>query len=70
MEKLPNGLIVGHAYSVTDVKAVEFLVGEKPRKIPLIRVRNPWGDAAEWKGAWSDKYSLFLIFLDRFFFIK
>ena len=60
MEKLPNGLIVGHAPSVTDARAVAFLVGEKPRKIPLIRVRNPWGDAAEWKGAWSDKYSLYL----------
>lgn len=22
--------------------------------IPLVRVRNPWGNEAEWKGAWSD----------------
>lgn len=25
-------------------------------KIPLVRVRNPWGNECEWKGAWSDKY--------------
>ena len=24
-------------------------------KIPLVRVRNPWGDHHEWKGAWSDE---------------
>ena len=24
-------------------------------KIPMVRVRNPWGNEAEWKGAWSDK---------------
>ncbi|KAK6998470.1 calpain-B-like isoform X10, partial [Biomphalaria glabrata] len=23
-------------------------------KIPLVRVRNPWGNGKEWKGAWSD----------------
>lgn len=30
---------------------------ETPRvrgKIPLLRIRNPWGNEAEWKGAWSD----------------
>ncbi len=24
-------------------------------KIPMIRVRNPWGNEAEWKGAWGDQ---------------
>ncbi|OON13718.1 calpain large subunit, domain III [Opisthorchis viverrini] len=24
-------------------------------QVALVRVRNPWGDEAEWKGAWSDK---------------
>ena len=24
-------------------------------KIPMIRVRNPWGDSHEWKGAWGDR---------------
>ena len=23
-------------------------------RIPLIRIRNPWGNEAEWQGAWSD----------------
>ena len=23
-------------------------------KIPMLRVRNPWGDSHEWKGAWGD----------------
>ena len=23
-------------------------------EIPLIRIRNPWGNEAEWNGAWSD----------------
>ncbi|KAF6776502.1 hypothetical protein AHF37_03937 [Paragonimus kellicotti] len=125
--ELPNGLIMGHAYSVTSVKVVvippdygttankpvpstrggnlaskslsydqlkaqlqqqgrlfedpEFPAADSslyysrspPRKvdwlrphinvaipgksgnIPLVRVRNPWGNEAEWKGAWSDK---------------
>ena len=30
---------------------------ETPRvsgEIPMIRIRNPWGNEAEWNGAWSD----------------
>ena len=30
---------------------------ETPRvsgEIPLIRIRNPWGNETEWNGAWSD----------------
>jgi len=23
--------------------------------VPLVRVRNPWGNECEWTGAWSDK---------------
>lgn len=23
-------------------------------KIPLLRIRNPWGNEAEWNGSWSD----------------
>ncbi len=48
-----QGLIQGHAYSITEV--VEIPLKFRGReKIPLIRVRNPWGNEAEWKGAWSD----------------
>jgi hypothetical protein len=25
-----------------------------PGKIPLIRIRNPWGNETEWNGPWSD----------------
>lgn len=24
-------------------------------KIPMVRIRNPWGNEAEWKGRWSDQ---------------
>lgn len=53
--RLANGLIMGHAYSVTDVKMVDITVSGKSGKVPLVRVRNPWGNEAEWNGAWSDK---------------
>ncbi|CAH8530440.1 unnamed protein product [Dicrocoelium dendriticum] len=52
---LPNGLIMGHAYSVTAVKMIDVSIPGKPGQIPLVRVRNPWGNEAEWKGPWSDK---------------
>ena len=45
--KLDNGLIKGHAYTITDIK--------KLHEHKLIRVRNPWGNDREWTGAWSDK---------------
>uniref|UniRef100_A0AC35FKW8 Calpain catalytic domain-containing protein n=1 Tax=Panagrolaimus sp. PS1159 TaxID=55785 RepID=A0AC35FKW8_9BILA len=48
--KLPNGLIKGHAYSVTDMKIVNGPNGPTA----LIRIRNPWGNDKEWNGAWSD----------------
>ncbi|MCJ8748362.1 hypothetical protein PDJAM_G00164000 [Pangasius djambal] len=55
--RLPNGLVKGHAYSVTAVKRVRLghglLAFFKNETIPLIRMRNPWGKH-EWNGAWSD----------------
>lgn len=48
------GLIRGHAYSITDVRLVEIETPRVRGKIPLLRIRNPWGNEAEWKGAWSD----------------
>ena len=50
-EILETGLASGHAYSIT--KVVEFEAGGKT--IQLVRVRNPWGNHVEWKGAWSDQ---------------
>ncbi|XP_068571861.1 calpain-5-like [Cebidichthys violaceus] len=55
--RMANGLVKGHAYSITAVKKVRMghglLAYFKNETIPLIRMRNPWGKT-EWKGAWSD----------------
>ena len=45
---------MGHAYSVTAVKQVKLSDGTEAQ---LMRLRNPWGNATEWKGAWSDSSS-------------
>nr|XP_033330567.1 calpain-A isoform X8 [Megalopta genalis] len=51
----PQGLIKGHAYSITRVKYVEIQTPNQFGKIPLLRIRNPWGNEAEWNGPWSDQ---------------
>ncbi|XP_067224349.1 calpain-1 catalytic subunit-like [Chanodichthys erythropterus] len=48
-EELPNGIILGHAYTVTNVYQV--MSGRYPVK--LVRLFNPWGKK-EWNGDWSD----------------
>ncbi|XP_021935906.1 calpain-A-like isoform X2 [Zootermopsis nevadensis] len=50
-----EGLIKGHAYSITRVKYVDIQTPRSSGKIPLVRVRNPWGNEAEWNGPWGDK---------------
>ncbi|XP_042207805.1 calpain-A-like isoform X3 [Homarus americanus] len=50
-----SGLVRGHAYSVTRIKFCEINTPRVTGKIPLIRIRNPWGNEAEWQGAWSDQ---------------
>ncbi|XP_039298484.1 calpain-A isoform X2 [Nilaparvata lugens] len=50
-----EGLVRGHAYSITEVKLVDITTPTKTGKIPLLRIRNPWGDGVEWNGVWSDK---------------
>ena len=47
-EELNNGLITGHAYSITGIYNIN---GEK-----LIKLRNPWGNEKEWLGDWSDSW--------------
>jgi len=49
--KLDNGLIKGHAYTITAIKKVH-AGGED---VELVRCRNPWGNEREWNGAWSDE---------------
>jgi calpain, invertebrate len=51
----PQGLVCGHAYSLTKAQMVDIATRNKSGKIPLIRLRNPWGNATEWNGAFSDK---------------
>ncbi|XP_053670171.1 calpain-A-like [Anopheles nili] len=51
----PEGLIRGHAYSITKLQLVDIETPGRSGKIPLIRLRNPWGNEAEWNGPWSDK---------------
>ena len=45
------GLVKGHAYSITKVTQARLASGGAVR---LVRVRNPWGGGAEWRGAWCD----------------
>ncbi|KAF2882526.1 hypothetical protein ILUMI_23640 [Ignelater luminosus] len=49
-----DGLIRGHAYSITRVKYVDIQTPNVVGKIPLLRLRNPWGNESEWNGPWSD----------------
>ncbi|XP_027131082.1 calpain-1 catalytic subunit [Larimichthys crocea] len=50
---LPNGLVQGHAYTVTGVKQMK----SQGKPINLVRLWNPWGKG-EWTGDWSDQSSL------------
>ncbi|XP_028654676.1 calpain-1 catalytic subunit-like [Erpetoichthys calabaricus] len=49
---LENGLVEGHAYSVTGVYELKSFDVD----VKLIRLWNPWGNT-EWNGAWSDQSS-------------
>ncbi|KAG5666810.1 hypothetical protein PVAND_014820 [Polypedilum vanderplanki] len=46
------GLYSPHAYSITKVVTIKTL---DDKEVDLIRIRNPWGNHVEWRGAWSDK---------------
>ncbi|XP_030574695.1 calpain-1 catalytic subunit-like isoform X2 [Archocentrus centrarchus] len=50
---LPNGLVQGHAYTVTGVKEVM----SREQIVNLVRLWNPWGQG-EWNGDWSDQSPL------------
>ncbi|XP_063848064.1 calpain-9-like isoform X2 [Scylla paramamosain] len=46
-----HGLVEGHAYTVSGVATVSH---DTLGAVNLVRVRNPWANAAEWTGAWAD----------------
>uniref|UniRef100_A0A914WWY2 Calpain catalytic domain-containing protein n=1 Tax=Plectus sambesii TaxID=2011161 RepID=A0A914WWY2_9BILA len=48
--KMGNGLVKGHAYSITGMRMVDGPRGQTA----ILRIRNPWGNEQEWNGAWSD----------------
>ncbi|XP_028251458.1 calpain-1 catalytic subunit-like [Parambassis ranga] len=50
---LPNGLVQGHAYTVTGVKQAM----SRGDYVNLVRLWNPWGKG-EWCGDWSDQSPL------------
>lgn len=50
-----TGLIRGHAYSITKVQLMDIVTPNTSGKIPMVRMRNPWGNEAEWNGPWSDQ---------------
>lgn len=50
----PNGLVKGHAYSLTMAKQVDIQTPSTKGIIQLLRLRNPWGNETEWKGAFCD----------------
>uniref|UniRef100_UPI00358FBE07 calpain-5-like isoform X1 n=1 Tax=Myxine glutinosa TaxID=7769 RepID=UPI00358FBE07 len=57
--QMPCGLVKGHAYAVTAVRAARTgastaLACTAGEKILLLQLRNPWG-RREWVGAWGDQ---------------
>ncbi|XP_071807237.1 calpain-A-like [Asterias amurensis] len=51
-----SGIVSGHAYTITDAQVV--YLEKKKKVVKLLRVRNPWGNATEWQGDWSDNSSM------------
>ena len=49
-----NGLVQGHAYTITGLFRVNTSGAGKRERVSLVRVRNPWGDKNEWRGDWGD----------------
>jgi len=52
--KTANGLVQGHAYTLSKVVKAAINTSRVEGLIPLVRVRNPWGDKQEWRGTWAD----------------
>jgi hypothetical protein len=50
-EKMNDGLVAGHMYSLLEVRRAGAMLGQGGTK--LLKLRNPWG-TFEWNGAWAD----------------
>ncbi|XP_035827604.1 calpain-A [Aplysia californica] len=46
-----NGLLEGHAYSLTSLRKVK----HRQNQVTLVKVRNPHGDHKEWNGRWNER---------------
>ncbi|KAM9466447.1 calpain-1 catalytic subunit [Clarias gariepinus] len=55
-----NGLVEGHAYTVTGVT----MVTSSGKQVQLVRLFNPWGHT-EWNGNWSDGSNTWLTVTDE-----
>lgn len=53
-DQTPQGLVRGHAYSITLAKYIDIVTPKMKGKLPMLRLRNPWGNETEWNGAFSD----------------
>ena len=53
-KKLPSGLVLGHAYTITKVLQIQIEKGPYSGIHNLIRIRNPYGNEVEWNKRWSD----------------
>ncbi|KAK8393984.1 hypothetical protein O3P69_006289 [Scylla paramamosain] len=54
-DQTETGLISSHSYCVTGVRRWKVKVPSRWKSyVELVRLRNPWGDEMEWRGAWSD----------------
>jgi hypothetical protein len=49
----PTGLILNHAYGLSDIMELEDPY-DKKRPLRLLRLRNPWGNS-EWIGPWDSQ---------------
>ncbi|XP_031616976.1 calpain-A-like [Contarinia nasturtii] len=59
------GLIRGHAYSITKIALMDIVTPNTTGKIQMVRLRNPWGNDAEWNGPWSDKSAVWRLIPDN-----
>lgn len=55
-KELPQGFVLGHGYTVIDVKKINKERGKGTSNLSMIKMSNPWG-TMEWNGPWSEKSS-------------